>query len=246
MGHFYVQCGLGRPQHLPRSAVFSPVSPGPNPGLYLVGCACNTSNGQYLHRLHNFLFFQDSPSQTTLWKSFSVLDNITHVIPIGEHTIWSWQSSSVVIETAWEFIGCRGGGSKSVNHGYSDAGCLLLGKEEQSLCRSPSLCVTNREIRAVCPSLRARGKTVTKFTAQIRLSISRSIYPSLMNKTLTYLNSTSPVFGRENGGLLNGESYNLPGTKYFLLHNNRNNATQVWHSIWEHFWFFSSSWIQAI
>lgn len=161
-----------------------------------------------------------------------VLDDNRRVIPIGERTLRPRWSSSVVINTVWEFTGRRGGGSKSVSHGYSDASRLLLGKEE-SLCQSPFPCATNREIRAVCPSLRARGKTVIKSAAQNRLSVSRSIYPSLMNKTLTYLNSTSPVFGRENGGLLNRESCNLPGNnhccKYFLLHNNRNNATEVCH-----------------
>lgn len=161
-----------------------------------------------------------------------VLDDNRRVIPIGERTLRPRRSSSVVINTVWEFTGRRGGGSKSVSHGYSDASRLLLGKEE-SLCQSPFPCATNREIRAVCPSLRARGKTVIKFAAQNRLSVSRSIYPSLMNKTLTYLNSTSPVFGRENGGLLNRESCNLPGNnhccEYFLLHNNRNNATEVCH-----------------
>lgn len=57
------------------------------------------------------------------------------MIPIGERTLWSRQSSSVVTETVWKLIGCRGGGSKNVSLGYSDASRLLLGKEEQSPSR---------------------------------------------------------------------------------------------------------------
>lgn len=55
------------------------------------------------------------------------------------------------LRLAHKFIGCRGGGSRSVNHGYGsrsavcDASSLLLGQEEQKIM-DPSVWVTNREI----------------------------------------------------------------------------------------------------
>lgn len=70
-------------------------------------------------------------------------------------------TSSAVIVTVCEFTDCRGGGSRSVNHGLScrsavfDASSLLLGKEggkkERIKVVDTSLCVVRREILAVCP-----------------------------------------------------------------------------------------------
>ncbi len=66
-------------------------------------------------------------------------------------------TSSAAVVT--EFVGGRGGRSRSVNHGYSrsavcDASSLVLRKEEKNekTTVDPSLCVSRRTIRAICPS----------------------------------------------------------------------------------------------
>lgn len=61
-------------------------------------------------------------------------------------------------------IGCHGGGSMSVNHGYMMLAVFCSEKKEKKPLR-PSLCITKRKLGAVCPSQRTRGNKVIRFGA---------------------------------------------------------------------------------
>lgn len=73
-------------------------------------------------------------------------------------------TSSVVIVTVCEFSVRLGGGSRSINHGYSGRSALC---DATSRLWISSLCVTKREIRTICPSHRTRGKNVKRFGAAV-------------------------------------------------------------------------------
>lgn len=90
-------------------------------------------------------------------------------------------TSSAVITAVLEFIGHRGGGLRSVNHGYRSKGAvrdvssLLLRTEERKIVE-PSVCVMKREIQALCPSHSTRGKNVIRFTAAVLFFVTIFLY----------------------------------------------------------------------